>query len=410
MGGAEVTGPQLQSEVEEAGGMPFRRDVPVAFLGRRRARRLPARAVRRGVPGRAGPRGRAAAPRLRPAAGGDGPARAARARARGERRGLLRRAARQAPALRGQRGPRLHADEPDRPRPRAAPRAAGPVRGPPLLPRRGGQRLRRPAARLDLAPRGGRDPGDGAVREAAPGRARGPPRRRGRRRGGGGARRPPGLLDVPGAPPVVRDQLVQPYVAGLAFARALWAHGGPEALREAWGRPPESTEQVLHPAQVLRARAAASGRARRRGRRAERGSSRRASWESCSCGRSRRGEQARRRRAGAATGGGCGTSGEGRRSPGAASGTRPADAGEFHAALRARFARAGARTGAGRVRGLLRRARPAVRACAEPETRWSCCPPTTRGCSTRLVGRRVGAEVACRAPRHVRLPPAGPRG
>jgi hypothetical protein len=56
-----------------------------------------------------------------------------------------------------------------------------------------------------------------------------------------------GLLDVPGAPPVVRDQLVQPYVAGLAFARAVWARGGPEAVRQAWGRPPESTEQVLHP-------------------------------------------------------------------------------------------------------------------------------------------------------------------
>lgn len=61
----------------------------------------------------------------------------------------------------------------------------------------------------------------------------------------------PGLLDVPGAPPVVRDQLVQPYVAGLAFARAVWARGGPGALREAWGRPPESTEQVLHPAKFF---------------------------------------------------------------------------------------------------------------------------------------------------------------
>jgi hypothetical protein len=57
----------------------------------------------------------------------------------------------------------------------------------------------------------------------------------------------PGLLDVPGAPPVVRDQLVQPYVAGLAFARAVWARGGPEAMRSAWSQPPESTEQVLHP-------------------------------------------------------------------------------------------------------------------------------------------------------------------
>ena len=56
-----------------------------------------------------------------------------------------------------------------------------------------------------------------------------------------------GLFDVPGAPPVVRDQLVQPYLAGLTFARALWARGGGESLREAWARPPQSTEQVLHP-------------------------------------------------------------------------------------------------------------------------------------------------------------------
>jgi uncharacterized membrane protein len=58
----------------------------------------------------------------------------------------------------------------------------------------------------------------------------------------------PGLFDVPGAPPVVRDQLVQPYLAGLAFARAVWKHGGAEGLRDAWQRPPASTEQVLHPA------------------------------------------------------------------------------------------------------------------------------------------------------------------
>jgi hypothetical protein len=56
-----------------------------------------------------------------------------------------------------------------------------------------------------------------------------------------------GLFDVPGAPPVVRDQLVEPYLAGLAFARAIWARGGAEAMREAWKRPPDSTEQVLHP-------------------------------------------------------------------------------------------------------------------------------------------------------------------
>lgn len=61
----------------------------------------------------------------------------------------------------------------------------------------------------------------------------------------------PGLFDVPGAPPVVRDQLVQPYLAGLTFARALWSRGGAEAIREAWARPPQSTEQVLHPAKFF---------------------------------------------------------------------------------------------------------------------------------------------------------------
>ncbi|HXK11310.1 MAG TPA: hypothetical protein VMT70_16820 [Vicinamibacteria bacterium] len=64
---------------------------------------------------------------------------------------------------------------------------------------------------------------------------------------GGVALGVPGLLDVPGAPPVVRDQLVQPYLVGLQFARALWARGGASALRDAWRKPPESTEQVLHP-------------------------------------------------------------------------------------------------------------------------------------------------------------------
>ena len=71
--------------------------------------------------------------------------------------------------------------------------------------------------------------------------------------GGGPGGEWPGLsslpagLDLPEAPPVVRDQLVQPYLAGLAFARALWARGGPDELPRAWARPPDSTEQVLHP-------------------------------------------------------------------------------------------------------------------------------------------------------------------
>jgi hypothetical protein len=53
--------------------------------------------------------------------------------------------------------------------------------------------------------------------------------------------------EVPGAPPVIRDHLVLPYLVGREFARALWARGGGEAMAEAWRHPPESTEQVLHP-------------------------------------------------------------------------------------------------------------------------------------------------------------------
>lgn len=73
-----------------------------------------------------------------------------------------------------------------------------------------------------------------------------------RRLSGGDTPSLPGLSlptapEVPGAPPVVRDQLVLPYLRGLDFARALWQRGGAEAIRSAWARPPESTEQVLHP-------------------------------------------------------------------------------------------------------------------------------------------------------------------
>lgn len=51
---------------------------------------------------------------------------------------------------------------------------------------------------------------------------------------------------VAGVPEVLRDQLVQPYVVGLSFARSVQARGGWEAIRAAWSRPPRSTEQVLH--------------------------------------------------------------------------------------------------------------------------------------------------------------------
>ncbi|HET7291277.1 MAG TPA: hypothetical protein VFM88_02530, partial [Vicinamibacteria bacterium] len=56
---------------------------------------------------------------------------------------------------------------------------------------------------------------------------------------------------IEGVPAVLRDQLVRPYVDGLNLARALHARGGWDALREAWSRPPRSTEQVLHPEKLF---------------------------------------------------------------------------------------------------------------------------------------------------------------
>jgi hypothetical protein len=61
----------------------------------------------------------------------------------------------------------------------------------------------------------------------------------------------PGLFDLPDAPPVVRDHLIQPYLAGLALCREVWARGGASALRDAWANPPASTEQVLHPSRFF---------------------------------------------------------------------------------------------------------------------------------------------------------------
>jgi hypothetical protein len=52
---------------------------------------------------------------------------------------------------------------------------------------------------------------------------------------------------VPGVPPVIRDQLVLPYVIGRDFARALHQRGGWDSLKAAWTVPPASMEQVLHP-------------------------------------------------------------------------------------------------------------------------------------------------------------------
>jgi len=52
---------------------------------------------------------------------------------------------------------------------------------------------------------------------------------------------------MPDVPPVLRDQLLLPYFSGRDFAQAVQKKGGWDALKQAWSRPPESTEQVLHP-------------------------------------------------------------------------------------------------------------------------------------------------------------------
>ena len=50
-----------------------------------------------------------------------------------------------------------------------------------------------------------------------------------------------------GTPAVLRDQLVKPYFAGRDFVRALVQQGGWARVKEAWSHPPASSEQILHP-------------------------------------------------------------------------------------------------------------------------------------------------------------------
>jgi hypothetical protein len=56
------------------------------------------------------------------------------------------------------------------------------------------------------------------------------------------------------APAVVRESLLFPYTAGVAFIRALYQNGGWDAVNRAYRDPPASTEQLLHPEKYLRQR------------------------------------------------------------------------------------------------------------------------------------------------------------
>lgn len=50
-----------------------------------------------------------------------------------------------------------------------------------------------------------------------------------------------------GMPPILQRQLMFPYLDGLAFVTGLQAGGGWTAVDAAYSRPPDSTEQILHP-------------------------------------------------------------------------------------------------------------------------------------------------------------------
>jgi hypothetical protein len=53
------------------------------------------------------------------------------------------------------------------------------------------------------------------------------------------------------APAYLRDTAIFPYFAGLLFVQQLVADGGYEAVNAAFGDPPDSTEQVIHPEKYL---------------------------------------------------------------------------------------------------------------------------------------------------------------
>jgi len=54
-----------------------------------------------------------------------------------------------------------------------------------------------------------------------------------------------------GFPYALKEMLVAPYADGMGFAAAVFKKGGKEALDKAYGNPPRSTEQVLHPEKYL---------------------------------------------------------------------------------------------------------------------------------------------------------------
>ena len=48
-------------------------------------------------------------------------------------------------------------------------------------------------------------------------------------------------------PPILRESLLFPYTMGLGFVQGMQAQGGWQAVNDAFAKPPDSTEQILHP-------------------------------------------------------------------------------------------------------------------------------------------------------------------
>jgi hypothetical protein len=55
----------------------------------------------------------------------------------------------------------------------------------------------------------------------------------------------------PGIPSIIASELLFPYIEGEAFVRALFNEGGWELVNAAFSRPPQTTEQILHPEKYL---------------------------------------------------------------------------------------------------------------------------------------------------------------
>ncbi|HLX34710.1 MAG TPA: hypothetical protein VKR30_05635 [Candidatus Limnocylindrales bacterium] len=62
---------------------------------------------------------------------------------------------------------------------------------------------------------------------------------------------PVALQALQSAPVILQQTSLFPYTSGLAFVQTLLAQGGEAAVNAAFGDPPASTEQILHPAKYL---------------------------------------------------------------------------------------------------------------------------------------------------------------